>query len=274
MSRIISKLGWRRALWYSLLFFTILPAFVKLDLPVAVTEPTKAYLNVLETIEPGDVVLVTESSAYFMWPEIKAAALTTLELLFDMPGVKIVMVGMVAEGPVLLEDTLAQINNKDKKVYGEEWVLLGFAPGGMSAAGALAKDIRSVFQKDYYGTDIEDLPMMQDINEAADFKLINSFAICMDTQFIYTWRTQYGVPVNQVLVAVCIPGGYTFWRAGLIAGMIPGARGTAELEVLTNKPGWGLQSSDALSTSHIWFLAMLILGNLVYYKDRFTGGNK
>jgi hypothetical protein len=115
---------------------------------------------------------------------------------------------------------------------------------------------------------------MNEVNDYTDFKMINSFAICPDTNFIYTWRTQYGVPVNQVLVAVCIPFGYSLWRATLMSGMIPGARGCAELEVLVNKPGLGLQSSDALTTSHLWFLAMLILGNIVYYKDRITGGSK
>jgi hypothetical protein len=273
MSGIIARIGWRRALWWSLLFLTVLPAFIPFQFPVSVTEPTIAYHSMIEALEPGDVVLVPESSTYFMWPEIKAAAITSMELLFDKPGVKIIMLGMVAEGPVLLEDTLTYLPNLDKKIYGEDYVLLGFAPGGMSAARALAKDIRSIFQVDYYGNNIDDLPVMDGVNDYTDFKMINSFAICPDTQFIYTWRTQYQVPVNQVLVAVCIPFGYSLWRATLMSGMIPGARGCAELEVLTNKPGLGLQSSDALTTSHLWFLAMLILGNLVYYKDRITGGN-
>jgi hypothetical protein len=142
----------------------------------------------------------------------------------------------------------------------------------MSAAGALAKDFRSVFSVDYFGNDIESLPMMQDINEATDFTMVNSFAIAVDTSYVYTWNRQYGVPVNQVLVAVCIPMGYSFWRAGLIVGMIPGARGCAELEVLLGEPGLGLLTSDALTTSHLFFIFCLGLGNYVHYKDKNRNG--
>jgi hypothetical protein len=109
---------------------------------------------------------------------------------------------------------------------------------------------------------------MREINSAKDFRMICSIAIGLDTAYIYTWVQEHKVPMVQIVVAVIIPAGIAYWRAGIIKGVLPGARGCAELETLAKLPGGGLSITDALSTSHVWFLICLVAGNIVYLRGR------
>jgi hypothetical protein len=59
--------------------------------------------------------------------------------------------------------------------YGKSLVFLGYIPGGYGALPSFSRDLRSVFSVDYFGTPIEDLPMLKNVNSFNDIKLV----LCM-----------------------------------------------------------------------------------------------
>jgi uncharacterized membrane protein YeaQ/YmgE (transglycosylase-associated protein family) len=64
------------------------------------------------------------------------------------------------------------------------------------------------------------------------------------------------------------------YEAGIIQGVIAGLRGGAEYEFLIGQPGAGLAGMDSISFSHSMVIILLILGNLGYAVQRFSGGEE
>jgi len=58
------------------------------------------------------------------------------------------------------------------------------------------------------------------------------------------------------------------YNAGQIKGMVTGARGGAEIELLTGYLGAGISSADVLSVTHLYLLLLVIAGNIAYFVER------
>jgi hypothetical protein len=55
---------------------------------------------------------------------------------------------------------------------------------------------------------------------------------------------------------------------------MPGLTSSAEYELLLKKPGLAVAGVDAVSTSHLMVVALVILGNIAYFATRGSKGGK
>jgi hypothetical protein len=58
------------------------------------------------------------------------------------------------------------------------------------------------------------------------------------------------------------------WQQKLLDGFIGSARAAAEFESLINKPGEAAVTTDTLSTSHLWLVILIIIGNIGFILER------
>jgi hypothetical protein len=156
-------------------------------------------------------------------------------------------------------------------VYDEDYLIVGFFPGGEATAKQVASDVKSIVKSDIYGTPVENLKMMEDIDLVSDFDLILNQGEC-NPMVMYQWSNPYNVPtVMSCLVMALATNIMPAYEAGIIQGVIAGLRGGAEYEFLANAPGIGLKGLDQLSMSHILILTLLLIGNLSYVIRRYGG---
>ena len=256
-----------------ILVFTI-PYLYPLKLPLAIEDRTRVAYNMVEALQPGDIVVFSQDVGAGMWGETGAAVVVVMQHLFQKEGVKIVICEMDRDQtPQMTELALSQVD-KHGKEYGVDWVHLGFSPGWEAAVAAFAQDTNEVYSTDFYGDSIAGMPLMQEARSHEDFDLVVTGEGCHTARYwLYQWADPFGIPVLSLIPTFYIPD-YIAYYPHLMKGMVAGLRAGAEYEFLANQPGAGLQSMDAMSASQLLAVALLILGNVNYLYQEYGGGKK
>lgn len=268
--RLLGKLD--RRFFYVLLGLAILiPVARPIGLPVDVTKTTEQVMAEIEKIQPGDKVVylydISISGAADVYPGVEI----TFEILMDR-GAKVVCVAFVDQGAMFINQSCRKWEAKGK-VYGQDFVDLGYIVGGETAMSAFARDIRSLVSKDARGNDLSSLPIMQDTNSASDFVL--GFHSITGVPGVEEWARQFYVPYKirsiHVVNANSITRIYPYLQSGQTHGMLGSLKGAAELEKLADKPGSAMAGMDAQSLGHYIIVLLMVLGNIKYWGDKRSG---
>ncbi|NVM23285.1 MAG: hypothetical protein HWN68_16065 [Desulfobacterales bacterium] len=246
-----------------------IPIAVPIGLPVPITEYTRNVYNIVESIEPGSVVLFTNEVSAGGWGEMASPTTAVMQHLFKRP-VKIVFVEFFEDSPILTEMALDKIDKGDK-VYGVDYVHLGFVPGYGTAVAMFAKSVWTAFPVDYHGTPLEELPLMADIEDASDFEIqieAQTVPAVGPVDMLQHIHSPYEVPFVVIATAVAAPGHMAYVESGDISGITIGVKGGAEYEILIKRLGAGAATMDAMSISHLLLIIVLIVGNIIYFTKR------
>lgn len=267
----------QRILYVLIIVVVALPLMRPLSLPITVTSATRnAYEKVDEYSGPGSVVVIAYEFIAGNWPEMGPIAVAMTQHLFRKPDIKIIMLAMGRDqGPILAENTLKYVDEMGKE-YGEDYVNLGFFAGAEAAMASFASDIPGLVKKDYYGTPIEQLPVMSGLNDLNDIDLF----LCLWSgtpgwgEYLRQWQTPYGITVIGGTLGINGPGAQPYVSSGQLKGLVVGLRGGGEYEKLIGKPGEATSGLDAVSTTHLLIIAFIILGNVGYFAGRRRAGGE
>lgn len=263
----------QRVLMISALFILVAIPFIKpMGLPIVVSDYTTMFYDGMENIQSNDVVVVDYNFAASNWGELGAAGVAMTQHLSRLRrdiDFKIIFLATTPEGPFMVNriiDDLGGWSSLNFGEYGVDWVYLGFMAGGEPMIAAMASDFNSIYQKDYQGTSVTELPLMMQMTDIDDVDLLIQYNMGGDSE---KYRTQWGAPFGTSILMICqgnqVPRQTMYVEAGQITGMVASVRGAAEYELLLGLPGEAIVSSDALSTGHILVIAVIILGNINYF---------
>lgn len=250
------------AIFLIICYFQVNP----LPLPIKITKETQATFQVMEDLPPGGVVMLIGSYVSTN-PDSYYGALAMINYITTR-DLRLVLWYLLPQTPLVGEQAVAETRLYDKMDYGVDVVNLGYVPGGASAVRDMCADVwNAVGGKDYYGTPLNELPMMEDIKDIHDVAMvINIFSA---SPGIDELLTQMQAPYNKPFIAMCTATGYPsrlpFFRSGELVGITKGARGAAELEVLTKIPGPATGLMSAQSAGHLLLIIFIILANLRPY---------
>jgi hypothetical protein len=259
--------------WVYLLawIFVLMPLIFPLGLPVPINKESQQWYKAISDIPNGSVIVFSPMYGTSGMPELFPMTLATMHQLWSK-NVKIIVVGFWAEGPLVFNQLLNQMDPKSYgKVYGVDWINLGYIPGGESAMRAFGDDMAKAVAKDYIeGKNLKEFPIMTTINSAKDVNLIIS--IETGTPGLTEWLRQWQEPYKTKIVVGCIgvsaPGMAPFLQSGQLSALLPGLTSSAEYELLINRKGLAIAGVDAVSMSHILVVALVILGNIGYFVSR------
>ncbi len=259
-----------RQIIYLLLFISLsIPLIKPIGLPVPIHETTLGVYNTIEALEPGDVVVMASNIGAAIASEVYPQYIAVLEHVLRKDGVKILLVDHSTEAPIWTEKALEELNAYERKSYGEDFVHIGFIPGGESGIAGICRDIHSLIQVDYHGYSLSELPMMAEIRDATDFTIVIDFSASADTQF---WLNQayapYGTRVAFGLTAVKVPDAVAYYTAGQIFGIIESLKGAAEYEILIKRPGIAAKGMDAQSIAHLLYIGLIVVGNIIFFVSK------
>jgi hypothetical protein len=183
-------------------------------------------------------------------------------------------VSQSADGPLIYENIINQIRVPEGKLYGEDWVFLGYAAGGEAMQASLASNIKTVFPIDYYGTPLDELPLMDEVNSHEDIELVIMTSNSGDhvESLLRQWQSPYNVKCAANVGSVMGPAMLPYYPDQLLSVII-GMQAGAEYELIANVPGPGLTSADAMSLTNLLVMAFLILGNISIILEK-SGGKK
>lgn len=257
----------RRILFWVIVLVVAIPLVNPLGFPIKVSERVQeAYDFCEELLEPGDIVLIDLGTGVGPMPETMPGMLAIINQIMQHDGRIVFATEYGPEAVAVIEIAMDMTLRKDTTlVYGEDYVNFGFYSGGTTAVKRLASDWSQVFTRDNYGNLNEDLPIMEDIENAQSFKLV--WHIGSKTAWITYWALAEDIPLCMTYMALMIPNLMPYYAAGDIQ-FLGGQRENAEYEILVGVPGPGVPAMDYQSLAHIFIILLVILGNAGYVKKR------
>jgi len=258
-----------RRIFYWILFIGLMVPFINpIGLPIAITPSSQDLYDRLTELEEGDVAVINISFGVSAWPECMPATVVCAKTILRQ-GADLIVWGSYQDVSMSWNELYSRVPDFKEKEYGEDYVYLGYYTGGEAVVSQIASDIRSVFPEDARGTDLDNIPMMEDVNTVEDITLVLSG----DTgdwcdYYIRQWNGPYGTPVAEIGIAMQGSTYMPFYKSGVLFGMSVGSRGGAELETLIGEPGPATVTMDAINVSHLLVLGAIVLANIGYFATR------
>jgi hypothetical protein len=268
MSDFIETLSknYKQVIYIGLFLVLTIPRVYPLGLPIPLSDTTMGVYNQIEALEPGDVVVIGSSISASIYAEVYPQYIAVMRHVLGQEGVKVILVDHIPEAPIFTERAIEEANAYSYKTYGEELVHLGYIAGDEAAISGLCRDLHDLLQVDYHGTSISEISMLDDINSAEDFTIVLDFTASADSQY---WLNQayatYGTKIALGLTAVKVTDAYAYYTAGQIFGIVESTKGAAQYEILIDQPGLAAQGMDAQSLAHLFFIGLILVGNILYF---------
>ena len=167
----------------------------------------------------------------------------------------------------LLADEFARAGKP--KVYGEDYVILGYKAGGAAVLRQMGSSFSNIFPTDANRTPVEKIPLLTRVNRFRDIAFVLSFAVGTPgmKEWINVVNTEYGVKIGGAVTGVSVPEVTPFLDSGQLRGLLGGLRGAADYETLMGQPGPATQGMNVQNFVHLLLLALIVLSNILYFTD-------
>jgi hypothetical protein len=266
----------RRVLYTLILAAEMLVVIRPLGLPMQIDAETRLFHSYIQDLPDGSIVAINMHWSAGAWGEDQALAEAQVYHLLSRP-VKVIAASVsTAASAVYVEDKFTSFVERyfPDRVYGEDWVFLGYVPVSEVAYKSFFSDIRGTYPSDYQGTSIDALSIMDGITDGSDCDLfIQARSTLTDTEYIVRqFYVPYGAPNNipyiQWDASFNVASEMPYRNAGQVSALLMAATGGPQYELLIGRPSVGAMMSDMISSTHILFITFVVIGNLAYFMTR------
>jgi len=247
----------------------IIPFIFPVQLPVSITPEAQAVYDAIEEIPDGSVVMLVFDYYPSTIAECEPIAVAALHHFFRKNCKVITLSNIPYGGPSMAESVTRRMAVEYDKVYGVDFVNLGYKYSYVAVLSGMGQSIESIFPTDNSGTPLDSLPMMDSVYNYEEVEFIFEVA---DNSTADYWvsivNAQYGKKMVCGSTAVMAPKYYAFVASGQFIGLLGGMKGAAEYEQLINRNGTAMVGMDAQSLVHLLIITMVILGNISFFATR------
>ncbi|MBN2171783.1 MAG: hypothetical protein JW819_10750 [Candidatus Krumholzibacteriota bacterium] len=284
----------RRWLYLLVGLAAVIPILAPLNLPVNVSRPVQDLFDRVESLEPGEIIMVSFDYGPSTGPENDPMgdAIILHALARDLRVVVIALypLGGVTEAREELERCVGDLDPPNgqiaserfpDKVYGRDFIYFGYKDGGLAAMRLMSDNMHEVFPADFYGTPLDEYELGREVQGYDNVAFVMSLA----TGIIGEWwanlvNAQFGTPVAVGCTAVSAPKYFAYYRAGQMFALLAGLKGAAEYEFLVSQKypqlaqitdsfiynagkGWDVQS-----VVYSIITLFIIIGNVAFIVER------
>ena len=246
----------------------IVSLLVPVGLPIRITKETREVYALIDSLQPGDVVMMSFDHEASSLPEVGPMASAITDHCFQR-GVRIVGLALFSEGTAAGYNLLDGRATEFGKTYGDDWIYLGFRPQYTAAILGMGESISEVFDSDYEGNPLEASALGREIVNYDDLELVISIADgSMPTYWVEFAGARYDEKIVGALTAVMVTSFLPYLESGQLEGIVAGLKGAAEYEQLLGKPAAGTRGMDAQSAAHGLIAILVIVGNVQAWRER------
>jgi hypothetical protein len=267
------KLGALDRRWIYLLvaLAVIFPLIVPMSFKISITPEARQLFEAVDSLPDSSVVMLTFDYYPSTVAETEPMAVAALRHLFRKNCKVITLTTVPLGGPSMAERVTRRIAREFGKIYGVDYVNLGYKFGYVSVLKGMGTSIESIYPTDNSGTPLSELPMMATVKNYYDVRFI---FVVADNDIVSYWisivNAEYGTPVGCGTTAVGAPKYYAFVGSGQLTGLLGGMKGAAEYELLVGARGLAEKGMGMQSLVHLMIILMVIVGNIAF----FAGGRK
>jgi hypothetical protein len=240
--------------------------------PTAKVSPeTQGMFNYIDSLPTGSVLIFSFDHEASALPEIRPLALAMLRHAFSR-GDRIIGIALMAEGTAVGYRLMDMVAQEYHKSYGQDYVYLGFKPQVQAAILSMGESIPKTFPRDYFGQPVESLAILSEITNYGNIAGVISISDGnLATHWIEYGHARFNVPVSAAVTAAMVTSYDPYVSSGQLSHMVSGLRGAAEYESLLGTGGGGQRGMLAQSMSHLYLLALIVIGNIIYFRSRRRG---
>ena len=258
----------RRWIFLLVAIAVVIPTIWTISVPTGVSSEVRSVYDFVESLQPGDVILVAIDYDPSTLAELKPMTDSILGQAWER-GARIVLTSLSQFAPAMAQGIIEKAAREHGKTNGVDYVFLGYKPYPAITILAMGTDFRVPFPNDHYGTPLDAIPMMRDIRNYNDVKCVISLTGGnISDMWIQYGNAKYGVPVALGVTGVMAADQYPYLQSKQIFGLIPGVKGAAEYELLRSRPGEAARGMPYQVTSHLLILVCMIVANIGYIARR------
>ena len=258
----------RRIIFLVIGLSVILPLLFRVDMPVDVTQEVKNVYDRIDELPEGSIIVLPCEYAPDTMAELEPMLFAVLRHCFRK-NIRVIGCGFFVTGVTLVEQELRQIAKEEGKVYGKDYIFLGYRPYPAVVIMSMGQDFRQSFPEDYYGTPLDSLPMMKNVKNYKDTKLVLTINATSGVDYwIIYGHERYGFPLAIGVTAVMAADYYSYLNSGQIVGIIGGLKGAAEYEKLIGQGDLATMGMNIQSFVHLVIVLFIVTGNVGYLMTR------
>ena len=258
----------RRIIFILIAVVVIIPTLIPVSLPTTVSEPTQKLYDYIDALPPESTIIMAFDYGPSSLAEPEPMAKAVLQHCFNK-DVRVIGMTLYPNTPTLAHNLMRKIAAENGAVNGEDYVFLGYRPGAVQVILGMGTSIASVFETDYNGTAITEIPMMKNVTNYDQIDLLLDLAAGSSTgAWIVYANTRYNLKVAAGVTGVIIAQMYPYLQTGQLVGLMPGYLGATEYEKLLQRTGAGTLGLNTASFIHLLIIGLVVLGNVAFFIHR------
>ena len=246
------------------------PLLFPLALPLKVTPPVQGFVDAIDHVKPGSTILMSCDYDPGAIPELVPMTRTAFRHLLSH-DCRVVVTCLWPGGPGLVDSIITEVSREfPSKVYGEDWVNLGYKSGNEAVMVLMGQGILNVFPRDYHGNESRSLPIMRGVRDYSSFPLLVNISAGQPgtKEWVQQVQSRFHLPMVAGVTAVSAPEYYPYLQSHQLLGMLGGMAGAAEYEVARHEKGSATKGMDAQSLGHLFVALCIVLGNVIQFLQR------
>jgi hypothetical protein len=265
----------RRWVYLMVAIAVIIPFIIPLKFPVSVTPEARSFYDAVEALPDSSNVMLVFDYYPSTMAETEPMAIAAARHFFRKDCRVITLSNIPLGGPSMAETVTRRIAEEYGKVYGIDYVNLGYKYGYVSVLKGMGQSIESIFPTDNSGTPLSELPIMDSIVNYNEIAFIFEVADNATADYwISIVNAGYGVKMGVGATAVMAPKFYAFVGANQIVGLLGGMKGAAEYEILIEQEDAAFKGMDIQSLVHLLIIGLVAVGNVSFFMGRRKRGGE
>jgi len=261
----------RRWIYLLVALSVIFPLIVPMSFKISITPEAQQLYEAVDSLPDSSVVMLTFDYYPSTVAETEPMAIAALHHLFRKNCKAITLSTVPLGGPSMAERVTRTLAKEYHKVYGIDFVNLGYKANYVAVLKGMGTSIESIYPTDNSGTPLSKLALMKKVKNYNDISFI---FVVADNDIVTYWisivNAQYGTPVGAGVTAVSAPKYYAFISSGQMTGLLGGMKGAAEYELLVRAQGMAEKGMGMQSVVHLMIILMVIMGNIAFFAARWA----
>jgi len=263
----------RRWIFLVVALIVLGPLIRPLHLPLRVTPASRAFAEEIAKVPDGSTVLMSCDYDPSTRPEMAPMTRTALRQLFRK-NCKVIVTVLWNGGPAMVDQILREIGNEQHRVYGVDYLNLGYQAGNEAVMVHMGQGVAAAFPNDITGRRTLDYPIMRGVRDYSSFPLLVSISSGYPgtKEWVQQVQSRFHIKMVAGVTAVSAPEYYPYLQSGQLLGLLGGMAGAAEYEALMHEDGSASHGMDAQSLAHVFVALCIVVGNLVPRRRRGAEG--
>jgi len=184
----------------------ILPFIVSMRFPISVSPETQTLFDAVEALPDSSTVMLVFDYYPSTMAETQPMAIAAARHFFRKHCKVVTLSNIPLGGPSMAEQVTREVAAEYGKVYGVDYVNLGYKYGYVSVLKGMGLSIESIFPTDNSGTPLAELPLMQQVHNYRDVAFVFEIADNATADYwISIVNAGYGVRMGMGMTAVMAP---------------------------------------------------------------------